>query len=206
MVMNLIITFSKNFEFRRIKDTLSKMNWFKSNGYNPKLPRNIDLSSSDIQIKNQISKEFNLTIYESIEKKILSDFSKIFPEFETKIRDNFGNIPAHFEVVLTSYGTGGSYSPPNKIILNITNTNHIKTIVHEIIHLLIEKQIQKYGISHWQKERIVDLILNSNKFKFLNYNSWQKNNSSKETSLDTLFNQYFYTDRETFFSKIAQKH
>mgnify|MGYP006300935663 CR=1 FL=1 len=33
------------------------------------------------------------------------------------------------------------------------------TVAHEILHLMIEHLIQKYKISHWQKERIVDLYM-----------------------------------------------
>ena len=66
---------------------------------------------------------------------------------------------------------GGSYKLPNLVIYNINNKKGFKTIVHEIIHLLIENQIQEFKIQHWEKERIVDLILNSDEFSFLEYNN-----------------------------------
>ena len=77
-------------------------------------------------------------------------------------------------------------------------------IVHEIIHLLIESKIKKYKIQHWEKERIVDLILNSEKFIFLEYNYWQNNYNGVEKYIDVLFNSYFFQNQEEFFSKIEE--
>ena len=48
---------------------------------------------------------------------------------------------------------------PNTVIINISQQNKvISTIMHEIIHLTIDKLIRKYKTEHWQKERIVNLI------------------------------------------------
>ena len=61
---------------------------------------------------------------------------------------------------------GGSYFPPDKILINI-NEKYKKspkeismTMAHEIIHLFIEPIVRRLKIDHWIKERVVDLILN----------------------------------------------
>lgn len=85
---------------------------------------------------------------------------------------------------------------------DINNKKGFKTIVHEIVHLLIENQIQKHKIQHWEKERIVDLILNSKEFGFLEYNYLQGNYQGVEKYIDELFNGHFFKNSENFFSKI----
>lgn len=72
-----------------------------------------------------------------------------------------------YDVVFTLYGTGGSYDPDRGLVTLFTTDkgkfmlyeNPANTIIHEIIHMGIEKSIvQKYNLSHQQKERIVDTI------------------------------------------------
>jgi hypothetical protein len=60
----------------------------------------------------------------------------------------------------------------------------------------------KYKVEHWEKERIVDLILNSEKFSAINYNSWQGRYSGVEKYIDPLFNKYFFNNKDDFFEKI----
>jgi len=54
------------------------------------------------------------------------------------------------------------------------------------------------------KERIVDLILNSKEFSFLEYNSWQNNYTGVEKYIDELFNSHFFKIQENFFSGIEK--
>ncbi len=71
----------------------------------------------------------------------------------------------HYNVVLTLYGSGGSYdSNTGKITLFATPDGGFKmyadpanTIIHEIVHMGIEASIvQKYNVPHALKERVVD--------------------------------------------------
>lgn len=70
-----------------------------------------------------------------------------------------------YKVVLTLYGTGGSYNPETGVIILLTNRDGEfmtydspkNTIIHEIVHMGIEHSIiQKYSIPHSNKEHIVD--------------------------------------------------
>jgi hypothetical protein len=69
-------------------------------------------------------------------------------------------------MVLTKYGTGGSYSKQagkrDTLFVNFFGRpieRILGVIAHEIIHLLIDQLVLKYKLGHWQKERIVDLVL-----------------------------------------------
>lgn len=199
--MELNIKFGIDFELRRVKDTLVKLKWYNSNGYKPKLPEGINKDSSEEEIKNQITKEFNKKRYGNAANQINSDFLKIEKPFSEKLKEVFGkDIQMDFIIYLTNYGTGGSYNPPNKVIFNINNKKGFKTVIHEIVHLIIEPKIQEYKVQHWEKERTVDLILNSKEFSFLNYNFWQGNYNNVEKYLDNLFNSYFFKDQNKFFT------
>jgi hypothetical protein len=172
-------------------------------GYNPKLPKGINAKSSSEKIRSIIIKEFDEKRYEKVRESITFDFLKIERRFTQKLKEIFHkNIPTVIFVSLTNYGVGGSYNPPDTIICNINNKKYIKTVVHEIIHLLLEKWIQKYKIKHWEKERIVDLILNSKKFSFLEYSSWQKNYYGAERCVDPLFDEDFFKSPRKLFLKI----
>ena len=194
-----------DFDLERVKSTLAKLDWYNSEGYRLRLPKGIHKKSSDAEIHNQIVKEFNSKKCEEMAQQFTSDFSIIKKELYKKLEKIFNkNIPTTFFVYLTNYGVGGSYKLPDKIILNINNKKGFKTIIHEIAHLIIEPWIQKYKVKHEEKERIVDLILNSRKFNFLKYNHWQENYRHVEEYIDSLFKQYFFKNPEKFFSKIDE--
>lgn len=135
--------------------------------------------------------------------RISSYFAPIEKPFLKKLKEIFyKKIPDTFIIKLTSYGMGGSYDLPNIVRFNIKSTIGPKTILHEIIHLAIEPWIIKYKIRHWEKERIVDLILNSKKFDFLHWNDWQGGYNGVETYIDKLFRDDFFRNPEHFFDSI----
>lgn len=74
----------------------------------------------------------------------------------------------HYKVVLTLYGSGGSYNPDYGVITLFTNEqghfkkyeNPANTIIHEIVHIGIEESIvQNLELPHGTKERVVDHIV-----------------------------------------------
>ncbi len=201
--MNINIKYGVDFEINRVKNTLAKLDWYVSQGYRPKLPDGIKKDSSEQEIQNQIKKEYAEKKYKEVGRKITYDFSIIQETFTEKVKNIFDKeTPDTFLINLTNYGVGGSYNSPNIVIFNINNQKGLKTLIHEIIHILIEPFIQKYEIQHWEKERIVDLILNSKEFAFLNYNFWQKEYNNAEKYIDKLFINYFFKGENIFFKKI----
>lgn len=79
-----------------------------------------------------------------------------------------------YEVYLTKYGVGGGYNLPNKIGLDIKKDcgGLIKTFLHEAIHLSIKEVIVKNKTKHFDKERIVYLLMQK---LFPEINRTQKN-------------------------------
>jgi len=201
--MELRFEFGKEFELNRIKRTLERLEWYESNSYRPKLPAGITKESSDNEIKEKIEEEFDSKKYREIKTKFTLQFLDIKESLENKLKKIFNKeMPSEFKIYLTNYGVGGSYNLPNIIIYNINSNKGLRTIIHEIIHLIIQEWIDKYSVKHWEKERVVDLILNSGEFGFLEDLSWQKDYHGTEMYIDNLFEKYFFKDPEEFFSKI----
>lgn len=161
-----------NQEIDRVFETIGEMSFFKRNGYRvflPKVSRKLMdkikgcevLSVSDKkEIINQIKEEYKNPTKED---KILNIKNYWIKNIEQKFFDNIVDLLKikslkEYEVYLTQYGCGGSYWPPDKVIVNI-NLMRVYTIAHEIVHLMIEYLIRKHKISHWHKERMVDLYL-----------------------------------------------
>lgn len=203
--MKINIKFGKEFDKNRIKNTIVKLDWYKKHGYRPQLPGGIDDKSTDSEILEKVSQEYEEESYNNIAKILLNEFSVFSDKLEQSLVDIFGkNIQTNFNVYLTKYGVGGSYWLPNEIILNVNNKFIVKTFVHEIIHLMIEENVKKYNIKQFEKERTVDLILHSPKFDFLQYNFWQKHYSGVEKYIDTMFEKHFFKSPETFFAEISK--
>ena len=72
---------------------------------------------------------------------------------------------AHYELVLTLYGPGGSYDSDKGVVTILTTADGafridpLQNAVHEMVHIGIERPIvRRFGLSHEEKERLVDLI------------------------------------------------
>jgi hypothetical protein len=157
--MSLVIKFGAEFEIDRIRFTLNKLNWYKSKGYKPILPSEVSFNN----IEEVVRREFDKSKYEKVARKIREEFSKVEAGFTKRLEQNFREkIPKNFEVVLTKYGVGGSYKLPNKIILNIAGNQANKSLLdvlkHEIVHLLVEKDVRKQKLSHKGKEKLAEAI------------------------------------------------
>jgi hypothetical protein len=204
-IIEIKVEFGIDIEYKSVKYTLKELDWLNSHGYKPiMLPKGITKGSSKKEIQDQIEKEFDEKKYKRLANQINSSFSTIKNQFSKKLHQIFNNIPSIFVIHLTNYGVGGSYHLPNTVVCFIHNIKYFEVIVHEIIHLLIENQVQKYKIKHWEKERIVDLILSSEEFSFLGYDDWQDDYHEVEGYIDILFNSHFFQNPEEFFSKIRK--
>jgi len=70
----------------------------------------------------------------------------------------FIDLNQEYIVELTPYGVYGRYRLPNHITVNIQRKpNEIAlTILHEVVHLRLESEVQKKKLTHSQKERMVE--------------------------------------------------
>lgn len=70
-----------------------------------------------------------------------------------------------YRIVLTRYGSGGSYNPRTGVITIMTKEDGTfkkpaaENSIQEMVHIGIESGIvKKYGLVHQEKERLVDLV------------------------------------------------
>jgi hypothetical protein len=202
---NLNIQYSVDFEVKGVIDTLEKLEWFKEKGYLINLPAILLEESNFNRLSKEniisiVKSEYNNEKYEETKKYILKEWkSDIFDIKELK-KINFNPL-SEYEVILTRYGVGGGYYLPDKIVVNIEQRYGVglmKTIVHETIHLLVESEILKNKISHWKKERIVDLLSVK-----LSPDFGRLQNLPEDTSLvDDIFNNK-YPDIELIIREIG---
>lgn len=165
-------------EFDYLWWVIKDLSFYKKNDYVVVLPKHklfLDLIKENKLDKRKIHKLFKEEIYnlsyfklgiEKLEKNRLI-FDKVNKIFE-KMCKKWGLILfEEYDVLLTAYGPGGSYTPlGNKAKILILTTadgqfkiNPIETIIHEMVHLGIEKNIvEKFKLEHWEKETLVDSI------------------------------------------------
>jgi len=164
---NLEIVFGQDQEMERIKYALGKIDWFMEKGYSIDFPDGLDPKRRDItddEIKDSVSKEWDEEAYRLAKEEIESGFSKKI----TKLTSIFGEMSLAIEpkyvISLSRYGGGGSFGFPNLVAMNFRNKavgleRLAMVVLHEMTHLAIGGLIKKYGIEHWVKERLVDLIM-----------------------------------------------
>jgi len=202
--INIKIKYSDDFEVQRVFKSLQKINWYKKMGYNLVLPKALSSKNlgalSDKSIKQIVKKIYGVLDYQ----KISNSIEQKWPKISTKVFNALPmfNLPSkkQYNVILTKYGVAGSYNLPNTIIVNFSNkTNNeiIKIIVHEMIHLIIEPLILKHKTGHWQKERIVDLIVS----KVNPLNDRMQNLPIRTEKIDKIFSN-FYPDIEKIIKSI----
>jgi len=152
-------------EINIIKNTLGKINYYNEHSYRILLPKNFDVKNNNIEyIRKAVLDEYNGGEYKEIsmflENKVEENMAKIKSGFD---KTDF-IIEDTYNIYLTKYGVGGSYNPLNSIILNFKAKEKeklFKTIIHETIHLCINKLIIKYNIPQWEKELLVDLTFDN---------------------------------------------
>lgn len=151
--MELTIKYGKRFEVNRILFTLERLDWYKLHNYKPILPENIKTKE---QVIGFVNNNFNEEEYKSKEGELSKNYKKINKKFTEKLMNSFPNLPKEIEVILTKYGMGGSYSLPNKVIINIKSKKSVIDILkHEILHLLCEEEVIEKGMSQEEKEELI---------------------------------------------------
>lgn len=165
-MIRLQINYSLDFEIERVKNTLKKNSWLKKNNYKITLPSGVSSVENQKDFNHQKIKKLVSSKY--LEKEYVNAAASLDNAWNAldvnslkNLLSFFGSSLKEINVILTKYGTGGSYNPPETIIINITlrtSKNLTKTLFHEIIHLLIEPFILKYGVSHWDKEALVNML------------------------------------------------
>lgn len=167
--------------------TINDIAFFEKQGYTIHLPNDKLIDSLLIKSKKgTFGNEDFQAIYHLLETKIFN--KKHYTQATQKIREQQQRINAllhqidrkkmgwdwefktfeTYKIILTLYGTGGSYNADEGTITLLTTKegdfmkyqNPANTIIHEITHIGMEYSIvQKYQLTHANKERIVDTFV-----------------------------------------------
>jgi hypothetical protein len=161
-MITLNIKFSLEYENHRVQGVLKKLQWFKENGYDVGLPQGLSPMADESTISDAVSREYVESEYEKYSQMIKNKWQDYISKIETVGRDLPFQLKNEYTIFLTKYGTAGSYfAEEAKIVVNMIKRDEasvLGTVIHEITHIGIEYLIQKYNVSHWKKERLVDLI------------------------------------------------
>ncbi len=167
--------------------TINDITFFKKQGYNINLPKHSLIDSLITKSKNgTFGNEDFAGIYTLVETEIFD--KKNYELAIQKVTNQTGlinnliyvidssksewdwkfNMFDKYRIIITLYGTGGSYDPDEGTITLLTNKkgdfmnyeNPANTIIHEITHIGMEYSvIRKYSVTHGLKERIVDTFV-----------------------------------------------
>lgn len=168
-------------EFDYLMFVLNRMPFYKQKGYSVELPNNpkfLELAQNVEEFqasdKTELKQLFEHSEYEPEffakglealnlgKNTIETTFSQLY-EFNKKW--GFKLFP-QYEIHLTRYGPGGNFNQSTGTVRMMTRADGsfkrphpTHTAVHEIVHIGVEEGIvEKFNLSHWEKERLVDRI------------------------------------------------
>jgi len=205
--IEVIFNYSIEDEIERVEMALKKYEWYKENGYKigfpaliqEKLDKGEEISKDDIL--KAVSDEFNSNQNTEQIALLREGWDKMKDSFFENLKTLGLTLQEKYFVSLSKYGTAGSYGLPNNIILNTERTKWPSYIIaHEIVHLTIESLIKEYNITHWSKERLVDLIMN----KFFPENQKLQRDPENSIQISEIFEGNYPDIRKIIF-QISQQ-
>lgn len=135
----------------------------------------------------------------------MENWDKVIDEASVELKKTSLQSMDIYTIYLTKYGVGGSYNYPDSVIVNIESMYYkglVSTVFHEIVHLMIHPWISEYNVSHWQKERIVDL--STTKFApQIHMNPTKPIPADITEPVDKIFNEH-YPDIELIIKNVGQ--
>ena len=167
MTATLSISFSENSELNRVKETIKRLPWYREHKYSEtfaKLPLDVTEASAEDAIVAAVSKEYDPQLFKETEEYIQDKWSTVVDGFEDLRKMRGIELRDSYTVVLTKYGSGGSYNGSiGELIIRIGSQERqeqlVGVITHEIVHMTIQHFIDKYEVSHWRKEKLVDMLV-----------------------------------------------
>ena len=208
-MIKLEINFSPEYEVQRVQYTLGKLQWFIDNKYKVNLPEKLKIDPdttsniSENQIREAVLAEYSESDYKTQKDFLLENWQKVIEEGSIELEKTSLTLKDTYIIYLTKYGVGGSYNLPNSIIVNIKykySFGLLHTVFHEMLHLIIHPWITEYKISHWRKEKVVDLLLT----KLAPQLSKPQQLPIETENIDKIFNEY-YPDIELIIKNIDIK-
>ena len=207
--MKLNFKYSLENEKKVIKSFYDLKDWMIEHGYKGTFyPKKADPFKISLKkMFEYLEEEYDENDYKKVAEKAGKYFDKIKDSFFKFSESVFGKkVYIDFDVYLTKYGFGGNYTLPNIVNVQFTmfkGEDIALIIMHEITHLFIEEDIQKYGIIQHEKERIVYLI--QEKSKLIPDGPKYPTFGGVEVYIDDLFHDLFFKDRKKFFKQIKTR-
>ena len=167
MTVTLAISFSEDSELNRVEETIKRLPWYREHKYPEtfaKLPLDVAETSTEDAIVAAVSKEYEPQSFKETEEYIQDKWSAVVDGFEELRKMRGIELRDSYSVVLTKYGSGGSYNGAiGELIIRIGSQKRreqiVGVIVHEIVHMTIQHLIDMYEVSHWRKEKLVDMLV-----------------------------------------------
>jgi hypothetical protein len=167
MRINLLISYSEEFEVERVSETIKRLPWYREHNYPDnfaKLPAGVTADTPVDGIACAVSVEYKRKDFDDVARFINDQWSTVVASFEELRQVPSIILRDSYTVLLTKYGSGGSYDAKmGVLIINISSEEKrekiVGVIVHEIIHTTIQHFIDTYQVRHWRKERLVDLLV-----------------------------------------------
>jgi DNA polymerase III alpha subunit len=134
------------------------------------LPEGLDIKQKlNLQDAERLTRqEYDPTFYLAGIERVQASIPTIQEAIETlrQFRQAWGfELEDSYRIVLTRYGTGGSYDiKTREVIMRTTQhgkferSNPAATPIHEITHLCVEHLVEKYRLSFAEKEKLVEGI------------------------------------------------
>lgn len=168
-------------EFDYLWSVLQKMPFYNEKGYSVELPdnpefQNLAQNPGAIRTvsKDDLRQLFTQQIYDPSFfvpglNTLNTERHRIeatFPDFQL-FNSQWGfKLFQEYQIHLTRYGSGGDYDPSAGVVRILTRADGsfkrphpAHSAVHEITHIGIEDSVvKKFGLTHWEKERVVDKI------------------------------------------------
>jgi hypothetical protein len=153
-------------EVARVQDTVKRLPWFLEQGY-PRdiieLPKGISEDSTEEDVTQVVKAEYDEKDYLACAKDFQEEWKTVSGGFEEMRKVPSFRIRDDYSIQHTRYGMRGSYNAENNRVIVRFDTRPMKELVgvavHEIVHTAVQHLINKYHVSHWRKERLVDLLV-----------------------------------------------
>lgn len=163
-------------EFTWLEEVLDELDWYDKNGYTITLPSQKSLqkpfgpNERNEKFQEFLEHEYRESFFNKgieILERNRALFESTLPVFKNLNKKWGFELCPKYTFTLTKYGPGGNYYPKEGRIVMLTKEdgtfkrpNQTHTPIHEMVHIGIEEVIvEKFKLSHWEKERTVDLLV-----------------------------------------------
>lgn len=163
MLPSITIEYSLEREVDRVRSTSAKLAWFRERKYPLTIPPPLRDGEQvdDAALAEVVRADYDATRYESAAKSLAARWQDVDATCTRSLYEIFPDLTQNATIRLTRYGVGGSYHAPATIVANIElrqDSDLLKTLLHETIHLGLRTIVEEDDLDHWVKERLVDRV------------------------------------------------